>query len=244
MLRAIILSVCALFVAATVFAQTTRQPQRPIGTGTPALPPNTTTPAQMTTPRTPTMPPNTTTAQPIFRVDDASRAGTLNDRQLMQLNAMTERLQQRYQAQYDRLARLPLAERNNRLMELNRDYANAWLGGAELVLTPAQLANFQQRQTLTGGFSTFNDPAIQRGLNLTNGQIQRLNDALITSNTQLQDITRLAQIDPVQARQAYANYVLDYQNRLNLILSVEQQQQWSEMTGQPFPFPPPFGTGR
>jgi hypothetical protein len=186
----------------------------------------------------------TTTPQPIFRTDDFSRAQTLNDRQLMQLNAMTQRLQQRYQAQYDRLSMLPLADRNNRLMELNRDYANAWVGGATGVLTPAQLVNFQQAQTLTGGFSTFNDAAIQRGLNLTDRQIQQLNSALLTSNAQLQDITRLAQTDPVRARQAYADYVQAYENRLTTILTLQQQQQWSQMTGEPFPFPPPFGTGR
>jgi len=177
-------------------------------------------------------------------MDDVSRALTLNDRQLQQLNAMTQRLQQQYQSQYDRLGSVAERDRANRLMELNRDYTNAWLGAAKNVLNPTQLSRYQQLQLQYGGFASFNDPAIQRGLNLTNGQIQRLNGALLASNAQLQDITRLAQTDPVRARTAYANYVQDYENRLALILSAEQQQQFSQMTGEPFPFPPPFGTGQ
>jgi hypothetical protein len=242
MLRAFTLSVGTLFVAATAFAQTARQPQRPMGTGTPSLPPNTVMPSQLNGSSMPSA--NTSNSQPIFRVDDVSRIQSLNQRQLMQLNAMTQRLQQQYQAQYDRLATLPPAQRNNRLMELDRNYANAWLGGAENVLTPAQLVNFQQSPMLTGGYSAFNDPAIQRGLNLSNRQIQQLNNALLTSNTTLQDITRLAQTDPVRARQAYAAYVQAYENQLSSILTLQQQQQWSQMTGEPFPFAPPFGTGR
>jgi hypothetical protein len=263
MFRKFALSACTLFATTAAFAQTAVPPQRPTGTGTPSLPPVGMTPGRPIGSGTPTFPPTTATpmqsngsgtsrlppvtttqTQPIFRVDDFSRIQSLNNRQLMQLNAMTQRLQQRYQAQYERLSMLPLAERSNRLTELNRDYANAWLNGVEGVLTPAQLANFQQSQTLTGGFSTFNDPAVQRGLNLTNRQIQQLNNALLTSNTDLQGIMRLAQTDPVSARQAYAAYVQAYENQLSSILTLQQQQQWMQMTGEPFPFPPPLGTGR
>jgi len=175
-------------------------------------------------------------------MDDVSRALTLNDRQLTQLNAMTQRMQQKYQAQYDRLNSLPANERNNRLMELNREYANAWLGGAKDYMNATQLSRYQQLQYQYGGFSTFNDPAIQKGLNLTDAQLRQLNDALTWSNTQTQDILRLAQTDPTRAQQAYAAYNKAYLQRLNGILTTAQQQEWSQMTGDPFPFPPPFAT--
>jgi hypothetical protein len=179
---------------------------------------------------------------PIFRMDDVSRALTINDRQLMQLNTMTQQLQQKYQAQYDRLASGPERDRNNRLMELNREYANAWLNGAKDHLDANQLSRYQQLHLQYGGFSTFNDPAIQKGLNLTDAQLAQLNEALLWSNAQTQDISRQAQTDPTRARQAYADYAKAYQDRLNKSLTAEQQRLWSQMTGDPFPFAPPFGT--
>jgi hypothetical protein len=189
--------------------------------------------------------PATTAAMPppLFRMDDVSRALTLNDRQLTQLNTMTQRLQQQYQAQYDRISSLPVNQQSNRLMELNREYANTWLGGAKDFMNPNQLSRYQQLQIQYGGFSSFNDPAIQKGLNLTDAQLKQLNDALTWSNTQTQDIMKLAQTDPARARAAYVDFNSAYQQHLVDILTAAQQRQWSQMTGDPFPFPPPFGTG-
>ncbi len=229
---------------------TTRQPSvpatGPIAPGTPATTRQPSLP--MTLPGTtaaPGTPGTTLTAPtPIFRMDSISQALTLNRRQLNQLNTMTQQLQQRYQVQYDRLNRLPANQRTNRLMELNREYNNSWLNGAKNFLDPTQLSRYQQLQLQSGGFATFNDPAIQKGLNLTDPQIKQLNSAQTNSNKLLQEILTLGQTDPAQAQRAYVAFTRAYQDQLTQILTPEQQRQWSQMTGEPFPFPPPpFGTG-
>lgn len=175
-------------------------------------------------------------------MDDVSRALTINGRQLEQLNTMTQRLQERYQTQYDRALSLSERARRDRLMQLNREYTNAWLNDARKVLDEKQLARYQQLQLQYGGFSTFNDPAIQKQLNLTDAQLRDLGDALTWSNQRTQEIVTRAQTDRVLAREWYREYAKEYQDRLRKVLTAEQQRQWSELTGEPFPFPPPFGS--
>lgn len=175
-------------------------------------------------------------------MDDVSRSLTINDRQLQQLNTMTQQLQERYQPQYDRALGMAERARQDRLTQLNREYTNAWLNDARKVLDDKQLARYQQLQLQYGGFSTFNDPAIQKQLNLTDAQLRDLGAALTWSNQREQEIVTRAQTDRVLAREWYREYAKEYQDRLNKILSADQQRQWSTMTGEPFPFPPPFGT--
>lgn len=180
---------------------------------------------------------------PIFRFNDLSRALTLNGGQVDQLNAMTQRLQNQFQPQFDRVNWLPADQQLAQQMVLNREFANAWLAGASKFMTSSQLSRYQQLQLQLGGFASFNDPAIQRGLNLSDRQIGQLNDALVNSNTQLQTILQQSQTNPGGARQAYADYEQAYETRLDSILTLQQQRLWSQMTGEPFPFPPLLGTG-
>jgi hypothetical protein len=173
-------------------------------------------------------------------MDDVSRSLTINDRQFQQLNTMTQRLQERYQTQYDRVSTLPERQRQDRLMQLNREYTSAWLNDAKTVLDSRQLSRYQQLQLQYGGFSTFNDPAIQKQLNLTDTQLRDLGDSLTWSNRRTQEIVNQAQTDRVLALEWYRDYSKEFQDRLKRILSGEQQRQWSDMTGESFPFPPPI----
>jgi hypothetical protein len=193
-------------------------------------------------PKGKTTPPATTFAppSPIFRIDDVSRALTIRERQAEQLNTMTQRLQAEYQSQYERIGQLPDRDRQARLMELDRQYTAAWLKGATGVLDEKQLTRYQQLQIQHGGFATFNDPAIQRRLSLTDAQLKDLGDAMLWSNEQTQSILRQAQTDRTRAREAHTEFLRQRQERLNRILSAEQRRSWTEMTGEQFPFPPAF----
>jgi len=237
------LLLCSAFlsVASVVYGQVKNPPTTPPPPVTPKTPtPPTKSPpsASKTTP-----PPTVATPipSPIYRMDDVSRALTINDRQYQQLNTMTQQLQERYQTQYDRISRMPERERQDRLMQLNREYTNAWLDRAKNHLDDRQLARYQQLQLQYGGYSTFNDPGIQKQLNLTDAQLRTLGESLTWSNQRTQEINAKAQTDPVLARQWYIDYAKEYQDRLIRILTKDQQRQWTDLTGAAFPFPPPFG---
>jgi hypothetical protein len=210
-------------IAALIVAETSAQ------TGVPAK-----------TPATSKNPPALAPPPPIYRVDGVPRVLTLRERQLEQLNAITERLQSQYQSQYERLASAPERERQARQMQLDREYTAAWLKGATDILDAQQLSRYQQLQLQYGGFATFNDPAVQKQLNLTEAQLKQLSDAMLWSNEQTQNIMRQAQTDATRARDAYSEFLRTRQQRLNDILTTEQRRSWSEMTGEAFPFPPPF----
>jgi hypothetical protein len=173
-------------------------------------------------------------------MNDVSKSIDLNDRQVTQLNTMTERLQTRYRVQFDRLASLPERERADRTLQLNQDYTNAWLNAAKDVLNDRQLTRYQQLQTQFGGFASLRDPVVQRALNLTDAQMTRLREDVTWSDQQVAAIRQQALTDQARAVQMFNAFNVTSQERLNQLLTLEQQRAWAQLTGDPFPFPPPF----
>src|SRR5262249_15139108 len=112
---------------------TSRPPMSPTGT-TPAT--GGTQPAPMSPTRVgpSTATPNPTFPTSLFQLNDVSRSINLTDRQANRLNTMTQQLQTKYRTQYDRLSSLPEPQRADRLLQLNREYTNAWFDGARSVL--------------------------------------------------------------------------------------------------------------
>ena len=135
----------------------------------------------------------------LFRMNEVSKSVDLTDRQLTQLNLMTERLQTRYREQFERLAGLPERDQANRTLQLNREYTNAWLSGATDVLSAEQLSRYRQLQTQFGGFVSLTDPVVQKALNLSEAQITGLRDDVIWSDQQLAAIRQQAVIDQARA---------------------------------------------
>lgn len=177
---------------------------------------------------------------PLFRQSDVGRNLNLTDRQTTQLNAMTDRLQARYQAELDRLGRLSDTARAARVQELNRQFTNDWVAGAREFMTSAQLNRYQQLQLQFGRFNSLADPTVQRQLNLSADQQARLRDAMTWSDEQMRQILQTGVSDRDRALRQYGDYNRAYQDRLNTILTPDQRQQWREMTGDPFTFQPQF----
>lgn len=183
-----------------------------------------------------------TLPSPLFRQPDVGRNLNLTDRQITQLNAMTDRMQARFQADLDRLGRLSDADRATRVQEMNRQFTNDWVAGAREFMTAAQLNRYQQLQLQFGRFNSLADPTVQRQLNLTADQQTRLRDAMTWSDDQMRQILQTGVSDRDRALRQYGDYNRAYQDRLNTILSADQRQQWREMTGEPFTFQPQFPT--
>jgi hypothetical protein len=225
----------ALLIASAMSAQTQ-----------PATPPPTTAPTtggKRTAPVFPTTTPgksNVTFPTDLFRMNEVSKSVELTDRQVNDLNLMTQKLQTRYREQFERLAGLPVQEQTDRRLLLNREYVNAWLTDATGVLNDRQLTRYRQLQTQFGGFVSLTDPVVQKALNLTDAQMARLQDNVTWSNQQLAAIREQAAIDQARALQLFTAYNQASQERFNQLLNADQQRAWAQLTGEPFPFPAPF----
>jgi hypothetical protein len=100
---------------------------------------------------------------------------------------------------------------------------------------PTMRDRFNQLNLQFRGIGAFNDPALQRQLNLTAQQRQQL----ASLNGQWRrDLMNLQRANRSNLSQQQLNDLrARFATQLNGILTPEQQQQWTQMTGQPFDFP-------
>ena len=194
----------------------------------------------------PTVPPSTpptprVDAYPfqIYRMPDVAKALSITETQVNRLDQATERLQTRYRAEFDKLRDLPADLRDPRVVELLRAYQSEWIRAAGQILTTAQYPRYRQLELQFRGFGAFADPDIQKQLNLSQEQVVRLHEALAWSVKQMHDIAANGDKSRDKGATQFANFQRAARDRLNQVLTTDQQQAWQKMTGPPFPFPPP-----
>ena len=175
-----------------------------------------------------------------FQATGVPSALNITDRQRTQIDTLTQQLQAGFQPQYDRLNSLAAAEQAAIREQLNREYLAAWQNAAREVFNAEQLARYQQLQLQLNGFNAFNDPVVQRSLNLDDAQMARLREDITWSQQQQALIQQQAAVDQGRALEAFNAYNTASQNRLNQFLTPEQQQSWAQLTGDRFAFPPMF----
>ncbi len=158
---------------------------------------------------------------------------------------MTEQTQAQYGANYAKLNDLSAADRAARLQELNRQYNTAWEKGASDVFNENQRSRYQQFNYQYGGFSSLNDPDVQKRMNLTAGQVNDLRAQEDWSNRQMQDINRVAATDPTRAAHDVPR-LLDAASAtcFDKFLTADQQKEWRQLTGEPYTFQPTFTPSR
>jgi hypothetical protein len=177
---------------------------------------------------------------PIYRMNDVAKHVNLTDKQMKELNALTEKTQAAYQERFNKLGTLADLERGPRVQELNRQYSADWIKGAQDVFTPDQYARYQQLNYQYQGYNAFMDPEVTKRLNFTDAQTRDLRDSIAWRDRQLADIDRLARTDRDKAREAYRAYWKEQQERYTKFLTPEQIKVWREMAGEPYEFQPTF----
>lgn len=251
----------ALTLAAGLNAQTpgpttggsTPPPSSPTTGGTAPTPPTVIFPTNMGTPTTggtATAGTSTTSAAAIIagstfptslvNVPGVPAALSLNDRQQAQLNTLTQQVQAQFLPQYNRLSSLPADQQAAQRTLLDQQYAAAWLNAARSVFTADQLARFQQLQFQFGGFASLTSPVAQGALNLTAAQQNQLRQDIAWAAQQQAAIQQAAQTNQARALQLFNEFNTASQTRLNQLLTPTQQQQFAQLSGTPFTFPPVF----
>jgi hypothetical protein len=235
----------SLLITFNIYAQSTP----PVTPKPPTTPPSTVAP-KVTPPVAPSLggktsrpvspslggPADPPLAPPFYSRPDVTRSLELTDRQLGQLNTMTQTVQSRFQDRFGQLRDMTEAQRAARALELNRAFATDWMAGARDVFNEAQLNRYQQLQLQYGGFSSFTSPDVQRRLQLTDLQIKALPDSIKWNDAEMRGV--LAAPDQVLANKLYGDYLQEAQERLAQWLTPEQMRTWKDMTGSRFEFLP------
>jgi hypothetical protein len=105
------------------------------------------------------------------------------------------------------------------------------------ITDPRLRRRFDQLNRQFMGFNNFNDPAIQRQLNLTTDQQRQLRQLTSDWRRQMMDWRRGLRVDDPAAQQQWGVFRNQYNDQLNAILTPQQQQAWLGMMGQPYEFP-------
>lgn len=176
----------------------------------------------------------------IYRMNDVTKSLNLTEQQLRDLNTATTDTQNRLAKDYEKAAALTGQERANQLQQLNQQYNTDWNKAATKVFNENQARRYQQLQYQYGGFNTFNDPAVQQQLKLTDEQRKALGQSIDWSNQQMQTINQQGVTDNQKGMQLYRDYQQQYQERMNKFLTPEQQKAWQQMTGEQYNFQPTF----
>lgn len=198
------------------------------------------TPRPTTQPQVPTNTP--VFPKPIYQLEGVNRNLNLTQRQIDQLNDMNNRIQKDYTTRYDRISAIPENQRAARLQELDRQYRNEWMTGARDVFNENQLNRYRQLQYQNDRFNAFNDPDVQKRLNLTEDQRRQLREQIEWNDVQMRNWRDQAQTDRVKAQQLYQEYQRQYNERFNKFLTPDQQKTFREMVGEPYEFKPLYPT--
>jgi hypothetical protein len=173
---------------------------------------------------------------PFFMDPGARQQLNLND---SQFNALNRSYQDAFRRYNDNLRglnnNLTEQQRMQQMQQFEAQFRNDFGRTVDTTFTdPRFRTRFDQLNRQFMGFNAFNDPAIQTQLNLTPQQRQQLRRLAADWRRQLQAGGGSAGFTQEQWNQMTSQYW----DQLNSVLTPQQQQAWSQATGERFSFSP------
>lgn len=163
----------------------------------------------------------------------------LNDEQFNKLNNAYTQSYTRYNQGLTGLdSKLNESQRAQRLQELHQGFNNEFYKSADgLFGNDTSRQRFNQMDWQYRGYGAFNDPNIQKQLNLTDEQRQRLSRYSDEWNNQMGTWRRDYTTDREGTATRFRDARRESQNRINSVLNPEQRRMWSDMVGKPVDLP-------
>lgn len=163
----------------------------------------------------------------------------LNEGQFNQLNRNHSEAFNRFNQGSTALGRdLNNEQRMQRMRELSSSYNRDFMTGVESQITdPQQRQRFNQLYLQYQGLGAFNDPSVQKQLNLSAEQGQKLNEIWSEWNSQYGVLNDEFRTDASGTSKRFGEMRSEINRRLDSVLNPEQKKIWREMTGESFEFP-------
>jgi hypothetical protein len=169
----------------------------------------------------------------LFANPDVARALGLTQNQVSSLRATAARLRQDLEDQLARIKDLRGDERARRLREINDQYDAHWGKEAAGVLTPRQMARYRQLELQARGPEAFTDARVQKKLNLTAQQRQKLEALRQRYQRQMSELDQGS-----RGGKDEAAYRKQFFQEANALLDAGQRRSWRELIGEDFNFTP------
>lgn len=162
-----------------------------------------------------------------------------NDDQYNRLNTAYQKSYSSYQQELNRLNSLPAEQRQQRMSELQGNFWKDFSTTTNEVITdPQQRQRYNQLYLQYRGYGAFEDPMIAQKLNLTDEQRQKLRQFGTEWSTQMGTLGQSYRTDREGATKRFQQMQSQSGERINSVLTPEQQRSWREMTGESYQFQP------
>jgi hypothetical protein len=130
-------------------------------------------------------------------------------------------------------------QRSQQMRDLQRDlFADISKSSSCIFTSPEQRQRFDQMFLQFRGFDAFQDPAIQKKLNLNDAQRQMLDQYGREWNTQMGNYNRTYNTDRKGTLKRFNATQKQALEQINSVLTPEQQKTWAQMTGELYTFHP------
>jgi hypothetical protein len=234
-------SLTALVFAVFPFLHGQVPSQAPPAQGQPQLQPGQVQPGQaQVQPGTTQTVPGGINQTPWFDNPQLRRYLQLNDNQYNGLNKAYQDAWTRYNQGVSGLDKnLPEAQRQQQMRNLQQNFYKDYSTASGQALTdPAQRQRFEQLGWQYRGFGAFSDPNVASKLQLSQDQLNKLNQYHQDWTNQMGKLGGVYQNNPQQANEQFSKMLGEHANQLNSVLTPQQQAMWGQMAGNPYPFGP------
>ena len=163
----------------------------------------------------------------------------MNDQQFNQLNRSYQDAWNRYNQGASNLGNnLDEQQQMQQRQQLEGQFNQQFGQSLDTTFTDPQVRQrYNQLNNQFYGHNTFNNPQVRQQLDITPQQQRQLRRMSTAWNREMQRLQRAGNDNPEQMQQQFARLQQQNMQGLNSIFTPEQQQNWSQMTGQPHNFP-------
>jgi Spy/CpxP family protein refolding chaperone len=158
----------------------------------------------------------------------------LEDQQVEKAKELGEKAREKMTAARSSFEGLDQEERRTKMTELMREVNESTMKSAGEFLKPEQVTRLKQISYQQRGATAFNDPEVQKKLNITDSQKTDIHAIVQESQTEMRTIFQENQDD----REAMMKKITEHRKqtlaKVEAKLNDEQQKSWKEMLGSPF----------
>jgi len=164
----------------------------------------------------------------------------LDDKQVDKAKDLAEKTREESREKFQGLQDLSQEERRAKMQEINREINATTLKAAGEFLKPEQVARLKQISLQVRGVQAFNDPEVQKKLNLTDSQKGEIQAIAQESREGTRGL--FGQDQSPEEREAAMKKIAEIRKqaltKVEAKLNDEQQKTWKELIGSPFEFRP------
>ena len=177
---------------------------------------------------------------PWFNNPEIRQQFKMNEQQYNQFNKSYSENYGRYQKDLNSLGKdMTDAQRMQKMNELQQRFNKDLATTADRTFTdPQQRQRYNQLYMQYQGFNAFSDPMVQEKLNLTSTQREKLSQYNQEWHKQMNDLSRASQTDRDGSMKQFNTMRNQAGERINTLLTPEQQKAWQQMVGEPYNFQP------